>query len=59
MARDQGARVFAEVVRAQRQRLGLTQEDLASKAGLGVRTIRKIEAGQVSTPRPTTVRLLG
>jgi tetratricopeptide (TPR) repeat protein/transcriptional regulator with XRE-family HTH domain len=50
--------VFAEVVRAYRQRLGLTQEELAAKAGLGVRTIRKLEAGLVRTPRPVTVRLL-
>jgi tetratricopeptide (TPR) repeat protein/transcriptional regulator with XRE-family HTH domain len=57
-ARGEGAGVFAEVVRAQRQRQGLTQEELAAKAGLGVRTVRKIEAGSVGTPRPATVRLL-
>jgi tetratricopeptide (TPR) repeat protein/transcriptional regulator with XRE-family HTH domain len=50
--------VFAEVVRTNRQRLGLTQEELAASAGLGVRTIRKIEAGRVGVPRPATVRLL-
>ena len=50
--------MFAEVVRTNRQRLGLTQEELATTAGLGVRTIRKIEAGLVDTPRPVTVRLL-
>jgi len=50
--------VFRELVRAYRRRLGLTQQDLADKAGLGVRSIRKIEAGDVKAPRPTTVRLL-
>jgi transcriptional regulator with XRE-family HTH domain len=50
--------VFAKVVRANRHRLGLTQEELAAKAGLGVRTIRKIEAGLVGAPRPATVRML-
>ncbi len=50
--------MFAEVVRTHRQRLGLTQEELATNARLGLRTIRKIEAGLVGTPRPATVRLL-
>jgi tetratricopeptide (TPR) repeat protein/transcriptional regulator with XRE-family HTH domain len=46
------------MVRAHRQRLGLTQEELAQAAGLGVRSIRKIEAGRTGSPRPVTVRLL-
>jgi tetratricopeptide (TPR) repeat protein/transcriptional regulator with XRE-family HTH domain len=50
--------VFAEVVRAHRRRLGLTQEELAANAGLSVRAIRNLEAGLVGTPRPATVRLL-
>jgi tetratricopeptide (TPR) repeat protein/transcriptional regulator with XRE-family HTH domain len=50
--------VFAEMVRANRRRLGLTQEELAATAGLNVRSIRKVEAGRVSTPRPVSVRLL-
>jgi tetratricopeptide (TPR) repeat protein/transcriptional regulator with XRE-family HTH domain len=50
--------MFAVTVRANRRRLGLTQEELAVSAGLSVRSIRKIEAGQVSSPRPATVRLL-
>jgi tetratricopeptide (TPR) repeat protein/transcriptional regulator with XRE-family HTH domain len=38
--------------------LGITQEELAERAGLSIRGLRKIEAGQVVAPRPATVRLL-
>jgi len=50
--------VFGDLVRDQRRRAGLTQEDLAVKAGVGVRTIRGIEAGRIAAPRPGTVVLL-
>jgi transcriptional regulator with XRE-family HTH domain len=50
--------VFGDVVKANRARLGMTQEELAGKAGLGVRSIRDIETGRVGRPRPGTVRLL-
>jgi transcriptional regulator with XRE-family HTH domain/tetratricopeptide (TPR) repeat protein len=50
--------VFGGLVRAYRQRLGLTQEELAHKARVNVRTIGKLEAGQIGNPRPATVRLL-
>jgi len=50
--------VFGDVVRAHRRRLGWTQQDLAEKAGLAVRSVRRIEAGRVSAPRPPTVQLL-
>jgi tetratricopeptide (TPR) repeat protein/transcriptional regulator with XRE-family HTH domain len=50
--------MFGDLVRAQRQRLGLTQAEVADRSGLGVRTVRKLEAGQVQAPRPPTVRLL-
>lgn len=50
--------MFGEVVRAHRRRLGLTQEELAEAAGVNVRTIGKIEANRIITPRPATVRLL-
>jgi tetratricopeptide (TPR) repeat protein/transcriptional regulator with XRE-family HTH domain len=46
------------MVRAQRRRLGLTQEELADAAGVSVRGLAKIESGQVVAPRPSTVRLL-
>jgi tetratricopeptide (TPR) repeat protein/transcriptional regulator with XRE-family HTH domain len=50
--------VFGEIVRAYRRRLGLTQEELAEKAGLNVRSIGKVEAGRIALPRAATVRLL-
>jgi tetratricopeptide (TPR) repeat protein/DNA-binding XRE family transcriptional regulator len=46
------------MVRTHRRRLGLSQEELAERAGLGVRSIGKLEAGQIANPRPVTVRLL-
>lgn len=44
-------------LRSFRVRAVLTQDELAHKAGVGVRTIRDIESGRVR-PQPTTVRLL-
>jgi tetratricopeptide (TPR) repeat protein/transcriptional regulator with XRE-family HTH domain len=49
--------LFGELVRSHRLRLGLTQNDLAAKAELGVRSVRDIEAGRVR-PRQATVRAL-
>jgi tetratricopeptide (TPR) repeat protein/DNA-binding XRE family transcriptional regulator len=49
--------VFGEQVRMHRLRRGLSQEDLAGKAGVDPKTIRSIEAGR-RTPRPSTVRQL-
>jgi transcriptional regulator with XRE-family HTH domain len=50
--------MLGDLVRAHRRRLGLSQEDLANRAGLSVRSIRKIETHHTGTPRPATVRLL-
>jgi transcriptional regulator with XRE-family HTH domain len=50
--------MFSQVVRAHRRRLGLTQEELAGSAGVGLRTVRDIEAGRVGRPRQNTVRRL-
>jgi transcriptional regulator with XRE-family HTH domain len=50
--------VFGDVVRSHRRRLGLTQEELAGKAGIGLRTIRDIETARISRPRQATVRRL-
>ncbi|MDN3239697.1 tetratricopeptide repeat protein [Glycomyces tritici] len=44
-------------LRALRLRAMMTQEELASKAAVGVRTIRDIESGRVR-PQPRTLRLL-
>jgi transcriptional regulator with XRE-family HTH domain/ketosteroid isomerase-like protein len=40
-----------------RKAKGLTQEDLVEKCNLSVRTLQRIEAGEV-TPRPGTVKLI-
>ncbi len=40
-----------------RRQRGLTQEELADRTGLNVRTIQRIEQGEV-TPRPSTLRML-
>ncbi|WP_084557572.1 ATP-binding protein [Hamadaea tsunoensis] len=56
MGDDRG--LFGESVRRHRLRLGLTQEDLAARSGLGLRTLRDIETGRIIRPRPATVRLL-
>lgn len=49
---------FGESVRRHRLRLGLTQEDLAARATVGLRTLRDIETGRIDRPRASTVRLL-
>ncbi|MBB5874565.1 tetratricopeptide (TPR) repeat protein/transcriptional regulator with XRE-family HTH domain [Allocatelliglobosispora scoriae] len=49
---------FGDSVRAHRRRLGLTQEDLAGRASVGLRTIRDIETDRITRPRLGTVRLL-
>ena len=50
--------MFATAVRGYRLRLGFSQEELASRTGLSVRTVGKLEAGRIATPRSATVRLL-
>jgi transcriptional regulator with XRE-family HTH domain len=46
------------LVRAHRGRLGLTQEELAERAGLSERTLRNLERGRIRRPYPDTVRRL-
>jgi tetratricopeptide (TPR) repeat protein/transcriptional regulator with XRE-family HTH domain len=50
--------MFGLLVVDHRRRLGLTQEELAGRAGISVRTIRELEAGRVQAPRPASARLL-
>ena len=46
------------LVRAWRRAARLTQEELAARSELGVRTIRDLELGRVRRPHPRSVRLL-
>lgn len=48
----------AAMLRTWRGRAFLTQEQLARRTGLGVRTIRRLEAGRGSRPRNDSLRLL-
>jgi transcriptional regulator with XRE-family HTH domain len=45
-------------LRAARQRMWLSQEELADQAGLSVRTVRNLESGSVRTPHPSSMRKL-
>lgn len=49
---------FGARLSGHRVRLGLTQERLAERARLGVRTIRDLERGRVARPRPSSIALL-
>ena len=44
-------------IAALRKEQGLTQEELVEKCNLSVRTLQRIEAGDV-TPRPITIKLI-
>ncbi|WP_198655346.1 ATP-binding protein [Streptomyces geranii] len=46
------------MLRDHRRRLGLTQEELAERSGVSVRTICHVETGRIERPRPATVRRL-
>ena len=49
---------FGELLRLQRQRCGLTQANLAERAGLSVRAVSDLERGLKKTPRQATLQLL-
>jgi predicted ATPase len=55
---EQGGSGFAQVLRRSRLRANLTQEELAVRAAVGVRTVRDLERGRASRPQRTTVELL-
>jgi tetratricopeptide (TPR) repeat protein/transcriptional regulator with XRE-family HTH domain len=46
------------LLRSHRVRTGLSQEDLAGRSGISVRTLRDIERGRVGRPRARSVELL-
>ncbi|AHI00130.1 hypothetical protein GCM10010174_82430 [Kutzneria viridogrisea] len=49
---------FNVLLRQFRRQAGMTQEQLAERAGVGARTIRGFETGERTDPRVVTVRLL-
>ncbi|SCG72409.1 ATP-binding protein [Micromonospora rifamycinica] len=53
-----GPTPIGELVRSHRLAAGLTQADLAQRAGVGVRTIRDLERGRAHRPQRTTAELL-
>jgi len=50
--------MLGDMVRAGRRRISVSQQELAERAGLSVRSIGNIENGRIATPRASTVRLL-
>ncbi|HEY7834797.1 MAG TPA: tetratricopeptide repeat protein [Ktedonobacterales bacterium] len=55
---DGAGEAFGVVLRRQRRAVGLTQEELAARAGLSARGIADLERGARHTPRRDTVELL-
>jgi predicted ATPase/DNA-binding XRE family transcriptional regulator len=57
-AENAGASAFGSLLKQHRRAAWLTQEDLAERSGLSVRTIRGLERGEGHSPRADTVDLL-
>jgi predicted ATPase/DNA-binding XRE family transcriptional regulator len=57
-AEDAGAAAFGSLLKQHRRDAWLTQEELAERSGLSVRTIRSLERGEGHRPRADTVDLL-
>jgi len=55
---DVGTESFGALLRRYRGRMGLTQEELAERAGLHAQEISQLERGVVRSPRSTTVQFL-
>ncbi len=55
---DSGVAAFGSLLKQHRRDAWLTQEELADRSSLSVRTIRGLECGEGHSPRPDTVDLL-
>ena len=55
---EQPLSTLGELLRDHRQRAGVTQQELAQRAGIGVRTLRDLERNRVRHPRPWSLRRL-
>jgi DNA-binding SARP family transcriptional activator/Tfp pilus assembly protein PilF/DNA-binding XRE family transcriptional regulator len=55
---EPGAETVGRLLRERRQRAGLTQQEVAARAGLSLRALRDIEQGRVRRPRAASVRRL-
>lgn len=49
---------LSEKLKTERRRAALTQGELAAKAGVGITTIVRIESGEITEPRVSTLRKL-
>ena len=56
--KGQASMSFGEQLRQYRERAGLTQEELAAKAGLTAKAISALERAERRSPYPQTVRAL-
>jgi transcriptional regulator with XRE-family HTH domain len=54
----QATRSFADLLRQYRRAAGMTQEELAERAGISPRALRKLESGASQVPRRDTMCLL-
>lgn len=50
--------VHGDTVRALREKLGVSQERLAARAGLAMQTISRIETGKVKVSHPLTIKAI-